>query len=143
MAEAGFPDRREADPLTEPENPTGPEGEQLAWGIRQKGAIPTDEEWKREASRILKALTADAARNRKELCRLLIARGLSEEEASYRAVQEKLRNGTFSFYFFLKVLVALKLDPADIKVKLTLPSPSEVRRIREERKARDSQSKGG
>lgn len=120
---------------------TKPEVDGMEWERRQQGPIPTDEEWKREASRILKALTADVARNRKELCRLLIARGLSEEEASYRAVQEKLRNGTFSFYFFLKVLVALKLDPADIKVKLTLPRPSEVKRIRDEEKADDSNGK--
>lgn len=126
--------------MTEPKNQTEPEDVRMEWERRQKGPIPTDEEWKREASRILKALTADVG-NRKELCQLLIARGLSEEDASYRAVQEKLRNGTFSFYFFLKVLVALKLDPADIKVKLTLPSPSEVRRIRAEEKANDSHRK--
>lgn len=104
----------------------------MEWEIRQEGPIPTDEEWKREASRILNALTAEVTRNRKELCRILVARGLSEEEASYRAVQEKLRSGRFSFYFFLKVLVALKLNPGDIKVKLTLPSPREVKHIREE-----------
>lgn len=115
-----------------------PEEERREWEIRQKGPIPTDNEWKREASRILNALIADVARNRKELCRVLIAHGLSEEEASYRAVQEKLRNGTFSFYFLLKIIVALKLNPADIKVKLTLPSPTEVKRIREEeRRSKD------
>ena len=120
-----------------------PVDERMEWEIRQKGPIPTDAEWKREASRILNALTADVARNRKELCRLLISRGLTEEEASYRAVQEKLRNGTFSFYFFLKVLVALKLNPGDIKVRLELPSPQEVKRIREEEKAKESQGKEG
>lgn len=114
----------------------------MEWEIRQRGPIPTDEEWKREASRILNALTAEVARNRKELCRILVMRGLSEEEASYRAIQEKLRNGTFSFYFFLKVLVALKLDPGDIKVRLTLPLPREVKRIREdEQKTKDSHGK--
>ncbi|MGH8160947.1 MAG: DUF6471 domain-containing protein, partial [Gammaproteobacteria bacterium] len=92
---------------------------------------PTDEEWKREASRILNALTAEVTRNRKELCRILIARGLSDKEASYRAVQEKLRTGTFSFYFFLKILVALKLNPRDIKIRLTLPSPRELKEIRQ------------
>lgn len=124
-----------------PKTLTDPEDERMEWAIRQQGPIPTDDEWKREASRILNALVAEVARNRKELCQLLIARGLSEEEASYRAVQEKLRNGTFSFYFFLKILVALKLDPADIRVKLTLPSSSEVRRIREEEKAKDFHGK--
>ncbi len=114
----------------------------MDWEIRQEGPIPTDDEWKREASRILNALTAEVTRNRKELCRILVARGLSEEEASYRAVQEKLRSGRFSFYFFLKVLVALKLNPGDIKVKLTLPSPREVKHIREEDGARRSCSKG-
>ncbi len=119
-----------------------PEGDRMEWEIRQQGPIPTDDEWKREASRILNALTAEVTRNRKELCRILIARGLSEEEASYRAVQEKLRSGTFSFYFFLKVLVALKLDPGDIKVKLTLPSPGEVKRIREDGTAQGSSGGG-
>lgn len=114
----------------------------MEWEIRQEGPIPTDEEWKREASRILNALTAEVTRNRKELCRILIARGLSDEEASYRAVQEKMRSGRFSFYFFLKVLVALKLDPGDIKVKLTLPSTREVKQIREKDRARSSCSKG-
>lgn len=114
----------------------------MEWEIRQEGPIPTDEEWKREASRILNALTAEVTRNRKELCRILIARGLSEDEASYRAVQEKMRSGRFSFYFFLKVLVALKLNPGDIKVKLTLPSPHEVKRIREEERTRRSSGKG-
>jgi len=94
----------------------------MEWEIRQRGPIPTDAEWKREASRILTALTAEVTSNRKELCRILRSRGFSEEEASYRAVQEKLRSGAFSFYFFLKVLVALKLSPGDIKVKLTLPN---------------------
>jgi hypothetical protein len=119
-----------------------PEADRMEWEIRQRGPIPTDDEWKREASRILNALTAEVTRNRKELCRILIARGLSEEEASYRAVQEKLRNGTFSFYFFLKVLVALKLDPGDIRVKLTLPSPREVKHIREQDRAQKSYGKG-
>lgn len=118
-----------------------PEDERMEWEIRQRGPIPTDDEWKREASRILNALTAEVTRNRKELCGILIARGLSEEESSYRAVQEKLRNGTFSFYFFLKVLVALKLHPGDIKVRLTLPSPREVKRIREEQRAKGSRGK--
>ena len=113
----------------------------MEWQIRQKGPIPTDDEWKREASRIVNGLTADVARNRKELCRVLIAHGWSEEEASYRTVQEKLRSGTFSFYFFLKILVALRLNPADIKVKLTLPSPAEVKRIREEERAKESRGK--
>ena len=117
---------------------SGPDEDRWEWEIRQRSQIPTDDEWKREASRILNALVAEVARNRKELCRILIARGLSEEEASYRAVQEKLRSGTFSFYFFLKVLVALKLDPGDIKAKLTLPSPREVKRIREVERARKS-----
>lgn len=112
------------------------------WEIRQRGPIPTDDEWKREASRILNALAAEVTRNRKELCRILIARGLSEEEASYRAVQEKLRNGTFSFYFLLKVIVALKLSPSDIKVKLTLPSPREVRQIREAERSRKARDEG-
>ena len=119
-----------------------PEGDRMEWEIRQQGPIPTDEEWKREASRILNALTAEVTRNRKELCRILVARGLSEEEASYRAVQEKLRNGTFSFYFFLKVIVALKLNPDDIKIKLTLPSPREVKRIREDGRAQKSCGRG-
>lgn len=119
-----------------------PEDERMEWEIRQRGPIPTDDEWKREASRILNALTAEVTRNRKELCRILIARGLTEEEASYRAVQEKLRNGTFSFYFFLKVLVALKLDPGDVKVRLSLPSPRDVKRIREESKANESRTRG-
>lgn len=117
---------------------SGPDEDRWEWEIRQRSQIPTDDEWKREASRILNALVAEVARNRKELCRILIARGLSEEEASYRAVQEKLRNGTFSFYFFLKVLVALKLDPGGIKVKLTLPSPRELKRIREMERAKKS-----
>lgn len=110
---------------------SAPESDRLEWEIRQHGPIPTDEEWKREASRILNGLTAEVTRNRKELCRILVARGLSEERTSYRAVQEKLRNGTFSFYFILKVMVALKLNPGDIKIKLTLPSPREVTQIRE------------
>ena len=120
---------------------SGPEDDRPEWEIRQRGPIPTDDEWKREASRILNALAAEVTRNRKELCRILIARGLSEEEASYRAIQEKLRNGRFSFYFFLKVLVALKLDPGDIRVKLTLPSPREVKQIREAEIARKSRGK--
>lgn len=120
---------------------SGPDEDRWEWEIRQRSQIPTDDEWKREASRILNALVAEVTRNRKELCRILTARGLSEEEASYRAVQEKLRNGTFSFYFFLKVLVALKLDPGDIKVKLTLPSPREVKQIREMEMARKSRGK--
>jgi hypothetical protein len=114
----------------------------MEWEIRQQGPIPTEDEWKREASRILNALTADVGRNRKDLCRFLIAGGLSEKEASYRAIQEKLRSGTFSFYFFLKVLVALKLDPADIRVKLTLPSPNEVKRIRDAENSMGMSSKG-
>lgn len=111
------------------------EDDRPEWEIRQRGPIPTDDEWRREASRILNAFAAEVARNRKELCRILSARGLSEQEASYRAIQEKLLHGRFSFIFFLKVVVALKLNPGDMKVKLTLPSPRAVREIREAERA--------
>ncbi|GAB6040386.1 DUF6471 domain-containing protein [Endothiovibrio diazotrophicus] len=67
----------------------------------------TENEWKKEATNLLKAELARSGADYHELIRRLHEIGVEE---TYKSVSSKINRGTFPFVFFLQCMKALGVD---------------------------------
>lgn len=90
-------------------------------GRKQKGDVPTGEEWENEATAILASLMARERCDYRMLALRLSERGVPSTE---KAVRQKIERGSYQFTFLMQVLVALDRDLSDYRIELTLPPAS-------------------
>ena len=101
-----------------PEASEGPDVPGRTVVVKQRGPVPTLAEWYREATALVRTLMARDNLRAEQVVTLLQSRGVQETD---RGFKEKVANGSFSFAWFLQLVVALERQPYLLVSELTLP----------------------
>jgi hypothetical protein len=107
-----------------PDAPGGGVGRTVQRSVvtKQRSAVPTMDEWQKEASGIVRSLMGRDNLRPEQVVNILQSRGVSETD---RGFKEKVANGTFSLAWFLQLIVAIQRSPHLLEPELTLPPPND------------------
>jgi len=114
--------------------------------MKQRSAVPTMDEWQKEASGIVRSLIGRDNLRPEQVVNILQKRGVSETD---RGFKEKVANGTFSLAWFLQLIVAIQRSPHLLEPELTLPPPNDslltsvLVKVEEQRQRHSARARAG